>query len=56
MSERRALGVFTRLVAYYGVLAGIAWLGAQWIPRGGVFFAARAPAFLRVDQEVFEKR
>jgi Domain of unknown function (DUF4956) len=43
VSERRALGLFTRLVVYYGTLAGIAWLGAAWIARGGAFFDARAP-------------
>ena len=43
MSERRALGLFTRLVAYYGALAGLAWLAAPWIPRGGAFFRPRAP-------------
>jgi len=43
MSERRGLGLFTRLVAYYGALAGLAWLAAPWIPRGGAFFRPRAP-------------
>lgn len=43
MSERRALGLFARLLAYYMALAGLAWLVAQWIPRWGAFFAARAP-------------
>ena len=43
MSERRAVGIFGRLVLYFAALAGIAWLGAQWIPRGGGFFAARGP-------------
>lgn len=43
MRERRALGVFARLIVYYGVVAGIAWLSAPWIQNGGAFFAARAP-------------
>lgn len=43
MSERRALGLFIRLGAYYGALAGLAWLAVQWIPRGGAFFRPRAP-------------
>lgn len=43
MSERRALGLFVRLLAYYAALAGGAWLVAQWIPRWGALFSARAP-------------
>jgi uncharacterized protein DUF4956 len=45
VSERRALGIFARLVLYFAALGGIAWLSAQWIPRGegGGFFAARGP-------------
>lgn len=44
MSERRALGLFARLLVYYAALAGVAWLLAQWIPRWGVRFSAWSPA------------
>src|SRR5882672_1594859 len=43
MSERRALGLFIRLLGYYAVLAAAAWLVARWFPRGGPLFADRAP-------------
>lgn len=43
MSERRALGLFFRLLAYYAALAGVAWLVARSIPRWGVYFTNRAP-------------
>ena len=43
MSERRALGLFIRLVAYYAALAGVAWLVGQWIPHWGSLFSDRAP-------------
>jgi len=43
MSERRALGLFVRLLGYYAVLAAAAWLVARWFPRGGALFADRSP-------------
>ena len=43
MSERRVLGIFIRLVAYYAALGAVAWLVDQWIPYGGPFFAPKAP-------------
>jgi len=43
MSERRALGLFVRLLGYYAVLAAAAWLVARWFPRGGPLFADRSP-------------
>lgn len=43
MSERRALGLFVRLLPYYAALAGAAWLVAQRIPQWGEFFSPRGP-------------
>jgi len=43
MSERRALGLFLRLVAYYAALAGVALLVARWMPSWGDRFSDRAP-------------
>jgi hypothetical protein len=44
MSERRAIGLVVRLVAYYAALAGVAWLLDRWIPQLGAPFSDRAPA------------
>ena len=43
MSERRALGLFVRLLGYYAVLGAAAWLVARSRPAWGVFFSDRAP-------------
>ena len=43
MSERRALGLFVRLVAYYAALGGVAWILTRQIPQWGDFFASQAP-------------
>jgi heme/copper-type cytochrome/quinol oxidase subunit 4 len=43
MTERRALGLVVRILAYYAVLAGAAWFVAQWIPQWGAYFTDRAP-------------
>ncbi len=43
MSERRAFGLVIRLVGYYVVLAAVAWLVGQGIPRWGPYFAERTP-------------
>ncbi|HEV8380429.1 MAG TPA: DUF4956 domain-containing protein [Gemmatimonadales bacterium] len=43
MSERRAFGLGLRLVAYYGALAGVAWLVGRALPRWGLYFAERTP-------------
>jgi hypothetical protein len=44
MSERRALGLLVRLVAYYAALAVVASFVARWIPQWGPYFSAREPA------------
>jgi hypothetical protein len=43
MSERRALGLLARLLAYYAALAGVAWLVARWIPQWGALLSDRSP-------------
>ena len=43
MSERRVGGLLARLIPYYAALAGVAWLVAQWAPRGGEFLSAKGP-------------
>jgi hypothetical protein len=43
VSERRAVGLLVRLIPFYAALAGVAWLVAQWTPRGGEFFDAKGP-------------
>jgi len=43
MSERRALGLFMRLLAYYAAIAVVAWLVSRWIPRWGALSSDRAP-------------
>jgi len=43
MNERRALGLFARLLAYYAALAVVAWVVARLMPQWGDFFSPRAP-------------
>jgi hypothetical protein len=43
VTERRALGLVLRIVAYFAALAGVASVVAQWIPRWGAYFTDRAP-------------
>src|SRR5258705_9082555 len=43
MSERRALGLVVRILAYFAALAGVASVVARWIPKWGAYFADRAP-------------
>src|SRR5882762_3951603 len=43
MSERRALGLVVRIVAYFAALAGVASVVARWIPKWGEYFTDRAP-------------
>jgi hypothetical protein len=43
MTERRALGLFVRLLGYYAGLALVAWFVARWIPQWGPYFSPRAP-------------
>jgi hypothetical protein len=43
MTERRALGLVVRILAYYVALAGVAYLLAQGIPTWGPYFGDRGP-------------
>jgi hypothetical protein len=43
MSARRASGLAVRLILYYAVLAGVAWLVGRTIPHWGPYFAERTP-------------
>jgi hypothetical protein len=43
MSERRAVGLFVRLLVYYAALAAVAWVVARRIAQWGEFFSPRAP-------------
>ncbi len=43
MSERRAFGLVIRLGGYYVVLAAVAWLVGQSLPRWGPYVAERTP-------------
>src|SRR6059036_3097944 len=43
MSERRALGLVIRILAYFAALAGVASVVARWIPQWGAYFTDRAP-------------
>ncbi len=43
MSERRAAGLFSGLLAYFAVLGAAAWLTARWIPLWGPLFLQKTP-------------
>ena len=43
MSERRALGLFVRLLGYYAALAVVAWLVAQSLPRFDAYLSDKSP-------------
>lgn len=43
MSERHAIGLVVRLLAYYAALGLVAWFAARQVPQWGDFFSPRAP-------------
>lgn len=49
MTERRMTGLLLPLIAYYALLATLAWLVAHWAPLWGDLFAPRSAAVAAVD-------
>jgi len=49
MNERRAAGLFVRLVVYYAALGTAATFISRWIPGWGPFFSEKAPGGVAID-------